>query len=100
MDLLAIRERSFLILGTGAEDFWQGYETILYFRAGRNILRAILMGYKIILLEKNFDEVINQRLKKKFRDIWKRKSSGTTWYRSVHISIFYGKKPKNFWMGY
>ena len=29
------------------------------------------MGYKIILLEKNLDEVIDQRLKEKLRYIWK-----------------------------
>ena len=29
-----IRERSFLILGTGAEDFSQGYETFLHYFAG------------------------------------------------------------------
>ena len=33
-----LRERSFLILGTGAEDFWQGYET----------LSIILWGYQNI----------------------------------------------------
>ena len=29
-----LRERSFLILGTGAEDFSQGYETFLYYFVG------------------------------------------------------------------
>ena len=29
------------------------------------------MEYKTILLEKNLDEVIDQRLKEKLRDIWK-----------------------------
>ena len=60
--------RSFLILGTGAEDFLQGYET--YSICGStNILRAILMGYKTILLEKNLDELMDQRLKEKLREI-------------------------------
>ena len=35
------------------------------------MLRAILMGYKTILLEKNLDEVIDQKLKEKLRDMWK-----------------------------
>ena len=29
------------------------------------------MGYKTILLEKSLDEVIDQRLKEKLRDVWK-----------------------------
>ena len=29
-----VRERSFLILGTGAEDFWQGYETFFHYFVG------------------------------------------------------------------
>ena len=28
------RERSLLILGTRAEDFWQGYENFLYYFVG------------------------------------------------------------------
>ena len=31
-----------------------------------NILRAILIGYKTILLKKKLDEVIDQRLKEKY----------------------------------
>ena len=30
----AIRERPFLILGTGAEDFWQGYENSSHYFVG------------------------------------------------------------------
>ena len=44
------RERSlFLILGTRAEDFWQGYENFFpLLCGGTKILRAIFMGYKTI----------------------------------------------------
>ena len=66
-----LREGSFLILSTGAEDFWQGRETFPLFCGGMKILRAISMGCKTILLEKNMDEVIYHRLKEKLRDIWK-----------------------------
>ena len=59
-----IRERSFLILGTGAEDFWQGYETFSHYFVGcKNILRAFFLGYKTILLHKILNENIDQRLK-------------------------------------
>ena len=51
----ALRERSFLILGTEAEDFSQGYETFLHYFVGvEKILKAILTGYKTIFLGQNF----------------------------------------------
>ena len=51
---LALRERSFLILGTGAEDFWQGYETFSHYFVGvREYYEQFLWGTKLISL-KNF----------------------------------------------
>ena len=48
-----VRVQSFLILGTRAEDFWQGYETFPTILWGwENKLRATFKGYKTILLEK------------------------------------------------
>ena len=40
-------------------------------RGCENILRAILMGYKTIFLDKILDENIDQRLKEKLTDTWK-----------------------------
>ena len=34
LSILNVRERSFIILGTGADDFWQGYETFCYHSVG------------------------------------------------------------------
>ena len=58
-------------MGTEAEDFWQGYETFPLFCGVIKILRAILMGYETMFLEKILGEVDNQRLKEKLTDIWK-----------------------------
>ena len=67
-----VRERSFLILGTRTEDFWQGYETFLHFLVGvRKFQEQILMGYKTIFIETILDEAADQRLKEKLRNIWK-----------------------------
>ena len=53
------------------DNFWQEYESFFhYFGGGTNILRAIFMGYKTILLEKILGKVIDQRLKEKLTDIW------------------------------
>ena len=51
---VAIREQSFLTVGTRAEDFRQGYETyfVPQFCWGTEILRAISVRYKSISLEK------------------------------------------------
>ena len=59
------RERSFLILGTRADDFWQGMKLFSVTLWGTKILRAIFMGYQTIFLENILSEVIDQRLKKK-----------------------------------
>ena len=69
MQFLSLLFGHFFILGTRAEDFWQCNET--FFCGGANILRANFMMYKIILLQKILDEVIDQRLKGKLTDIWK-----------------------------
>ena len=46
-----VKEWSFLTLGTGAEDFWQGYETFCHHSmGGMKLSRNIFMGYKTILL--------------------------------------------------
>ena len=58
-------------MGTGAEDFWHGYETFSIIFWGLQNFKSILVGYKTILLEKILDEVIKQRLKEKLRSIWK-----------------------------
>ena len=48
-----LRVQSFLIRGTGAEDFWQGCKNFFASPCGgTKILTAIFMGYKTILLEK------------------------------------------------
>ena len=65
-------ERSFLILGTGAEDFWQGYETFSHCFAGmRKCIKSNFLGYETILLDKVLDENIDQRKKENLRDTWK-----------------------------
>ena len=52
LDVLAVREQSFLIPDTRAEDFWQGYETFFnHFVGVRKFYEQFLMGYKTILLE-------------------------------------------------
>ena len=38
------RERSFLILGTRAEDFWQGYETFLHYFVGYENFKSNFHG--------------------------------------------------------
>ena len=69
---MGVRERSFSILGTGAEDFLQGYETFLHYFVGvRKFLEQFLWGYKTIFLEKVLDEATDERLKEKLTDIWK-----------------------------
>ena len=50
-----VREWSFLILGNGAEDFWNFLSFMKLsplFCRGKKILRAIFVGCKTILLEK------------------------------------------------
>ena len=40
-----LRKRQFLILGTGVEDFWRGYETLInYFVVVRKFLKQLLWG--------------------------------------------------------
>ena len=55
-----VRERSFLIIGTGTDDFWQGYETFSNFCGGTQILSAIFMGCKTISLEKIEENILNE----------------------------------------
>ena len=55
----------------GRRIFGRGMKLFPSLCGGTKILRAILMGYKTILLEKILDEVIDQRLKEKLTDIWK-----------------------------
>ena len=65
-----------MVLGTGS---WvpgrrissRGIKPFSIIVWGKKILRAIFMGCKTIFLEKNVDEVIDQRLKENLRDIWK-----------------------------
>ena len=53
LKLLHFRAQSFLILGTGTEDLWQGYESFFHcLCGGTNILRAIFIGCKTISLKK------------------------------------------------
>ena len=40
-----LREQSFLILGTGAEDFWQGYETFSNILWGYKNIKSNIYGY-------------------------------------------------------
>ena len=47
---VCVREWSFLILGTGADDSWQGYETFPIIRWGYETFKKHFMGYKTILL--------------------------------------------------
>ena len=66
---LVLRESSFSIQGTGAEDFWKGYETLFHYTMGvRKISRAIFTGYKTILLQTTLNEVVDQRWKEKLAD--------------------------------
>ena len=57
---LDLGERSFLIQGTGAEDFRKGYETFSNILWGTKIFSAIFMGYEIILLEKIEEKILNE----------------------------------------
>ena len=52
LNMSTVREQSFLILGTGVEDFLRGYENFSLTFGVTKILKAILMEYKTILLEK------------------------------------------------
>ena len=50
-----VRVRSFLILGTGAEDFWQGYETFFHNFVGvRKYIKSNFYGVQNYLVWKNF----------------------------------------------
>ena len=60
-----------LILGTVAENFWQGYETFPLFCGDLKISRVTFHGVQKYLLEKFLDGVIDQRLKERLTDIWK-----------------------------
>ena len=50
---ISLREQSFLILSTGAEDFSQGYETFLHYFVGvRKFYEQFLWGAKLFCLKK------------------------------------------------
>ena len=102
--LAGIREQSFLILGTGVEDFWQEHETfsIILWRYG-NI--KISFGVQAILLEKSLDEVIgqkNERQVKRHLEMMRYSTSmktawpSKTWYVSICLCFLH----KDFWIGY
>ena len=82
-----LRGQSFLLMGTRAEDFWQGYETIFdYFVGVRKHPEKFLRGTKPFRL-KNLYELINQSLKEKVTDIWKKWLNRVVWNHLGKLSI-------------